>query len=126
MVKLSHMIDVFVCPICFSKLESIRRTNIYVHYVNNVADYFEKNCKYGYHTFQFFLNIHTNEIDFIHFSITPYLTTYMHIDLLNEKSKIVYFKNGIPQEIHMPGIIQPDFPRLLKLQEKASKYVLFS
>jgi len=50
----------------------------------------------------------------------------MQMDLLHNKSKIIYFKNGIAQEVHIPGIIQPDFPRLLKLQEKASKYVLFS
>ncbi len=126
MIILPYMIDTSVCPICFSKLDSIKRIHTHITYINNTANYYKKDCKYGYHIFQSFLNIETNQLDYIYLSIPPYFTTFMYMDLLNNKSKIMCFKCGIPQEIHVPGIIQPDFPSLIKLREKVSKYVLFS
>lgn len=121
------MDDTLNCPICGKKMRAINRDDRLIFPIGKQADFIERLCIQGLeHSIQMFVDKVTKRIDFISLSLNPKNSRYIEIDLLNKKCRISCMKNSVAEYIEIPKMIYPDFPKLEKLKEKVSLYVIFS
>jgi len=120
--------DYIDCPICGDKLRTVRKNKITLYFVNKTAKYIERLCTKGYaHSLQLFYDINTGKIDLLKFSLSHKYDSFIELDFVNLKSRIIYFNSdNSPEYININALIMPDFPDLVGLKEKVSKYRLFS
>lgn len=122
-----EMADTLNCPICSSKLRTVRLTNKFLFGVNKSSNYIERTCSLGMnHSLQFFTDEKTKKIDFIKISLNHKYSRFIELDFHNQKSKISCLKSGKAEYIEVPRLLEPDFPNLEKLKEKVSVIVSFS
>lgn len=120
------MLDTLHCPVCNLKLKNKKLNNYHLHSVNNISDYFERNCTNGMNHFvQMFTHQKSKEVHFLKTSLAPNFTRFIEIDFLNKKSRISCFKMGQPEYIEVKKIMSPDFPFLNSLKEKVETFVTF-
>lgn len=121
------MHDTLSCPICGNKLRSIKQANKQLYQIGKVANYIERTCSDGMnHSLQIFVDESTNVVDLLKLSLNPKYSRFLEIDFYNQKCRINCLKEGKPEYIDIPKMIEPDFPDLIKLKEKVSLYVVFS
>ena len=120
------MIDTNKCPICSEKLKNRKLKNHYLYFVENISDYIEKTCSNGMnHTVQIFTDVKTKKIHLLKTSLSHDYSKFIEFDFLNSKSRISYFKLGIPEYINIKKLINPDFPKLINIKDKVNTYVNF-
>lgn len=118
------MDDIRVCPICNTKLTSLRAPR-YIGSINKWGKYVERLCTGANHFFQIF--VEDNKVDYLKVSLVPDYSVFFTADYYNQKCIVSCLKNGISEhDIKIPRLIEPDFPDLVKLKEKISIYVVFS
>jgi uncharacterized protein YbaR (Trm112 family) len=121
------MQDMLCCPICGNKLRTIRKSRKLLPMVNKTANYAERTCTLGMnHTLQIFSDEDTTQVDLLKLSLAPDYSRFVMIDFINQKCKILCFKEGVSEYIDIPKMVEPDFPELEKLKEKISMFVVFS
>ena len=120
------MEDTTVCPICGNKLRNVRLANKYINTINKTGTFFERTCTGINHSLQFFTDESSKKIDMLRFSLDPKYTKYLEIDYVNKRCRIYCMKNGEVHYIHIPKMVEPDFPDLVRLKERISIYVVFS
>lgn len=123
------MQDVHDCPICGTRLKIISKKKLkYLHIIGKQGFYTEKVCvQHHTHYLQIFSNVTTNKIDFIKFSINTEFSRIVEVDFHNKKSRIQCLNQGISDYIiHVPNVLELDFPTLTKLKEKVSMYIVIS
>lgn len=121
------MDDTLVCPICGNKLRNVNQKSKYLLPVSKTANYIERTCSTGMnHSLQLFTDGYTQKVDLLKLSLNPKYSRYLEIDFINQKCRISCLKAGKAEYINIPKMIQPDFPKLVKLKERVSMYVTFS
>lgn len=120
------MEDTTACPICGKKMRTVKAQDMYLPSAEKTSTFFERTCSGPNHSLQFFTDIETKLVDMLKFSLDPKYTRYLEIDYINKRCRIFCMKNGEAKYIHIPKMIDPDFPDLEKLKEKISIYVVFS
>lgn len=119
--------DVTMCPICNSKLRTLRLIDKYHHIINKTSNYLERTCSQGMnHSLQLLTDESTKKVDFIKISLNHKYSRFIEIDFVNQKSRISCMKGGKVEYIEIDKIIMPDFPNLTKLKEKVSLFITFS
>lgn len=120
------MDDTTACPICGKRMRTVKAQDMYLPSAEKTGNFFERTCSGPNHSVQFFTNEETGLIDILKFSLDSKYTRYLEIDYFNKRCRIFCMKNGEAKYIHIPKMIEPDFPNLEKLKERISIYVVFS
>lgn len=121
------MDDTQICPICSRTMRTAKRYNFSVNNNPKILDYTERICSGTNHSVQIFTDDNTKKVDLLKLAINPNYSRVIEIDLLNQKCKINMYKlSKLDFTIDIPKIIYPDFPDLIKLQEKISLYMTVS
>lgn len=115
-----------MCPICGNKLRSTKMIGTMLYTINKHAHYTDRLCSGSAHTLQIFVDEATGRVDLLRLSLNAVNSKYLDIDYHNQKSRISCMKNGVPHHITVDRIIEPDFPDLVKLNEKVQLYIVFS
>ena len=118
------MDDSQICPICGVKFRNLYLKNYQIS--NKTADFVERTCSQSMnHIIQFYADQSTNQIDYIKLNINPRYTVILELDFINKKSIMSFWKSGACEYVHVPKIIEPDFPLLNDLREKINMYTVF-
>lgn len=120
------MEDTTACPICEKKMRTVKVEDMYLPPVGKIGSFFERTCSGPNHSVQFYTNESTKLVDMLKFSLDPKYKRYLEIDYINRRCRIYCMKDGEAKYIHIPKMVEPDFPNLEKLKEKISMYVIFS
>jgi len=119
------MDDSLHCPICQNKFRNIKK-NGPLHAIGKSGNYIERTCTGMNHSLQLFTNTRTKKVDFLKLSLNPKYSRFLEIDYHNQRCRISCFKDGKPEYIDIPRLIEPDFPSLEKLRETISTFICFS
>jgi len=107
-------------------MRTMKSENMYLPSAEKTSTFFERTCAGPNHSVQFFTDAETKLVDVLKFSLDPKYSRYLEIDYINKRCRIFCMKNGEAKYIHIPKMIEPDFPDLEKLKERISMYVVFS
>lgn len=119
------MDDTLNCPICGQRMRTINLDNKFLHHIQRLGSYVERTCVGMNHTLQIFTNKESDTVDFLNLSLNPQYSRFLQINFIDQKCRINCMKDGESTYIDVPKIIEPDFPKLTKLKEKVSLYVVF-
>lgn len=108
----SYMQDVLYCPICANTLRN-RNFNKSIY----------RSCNKGIAHF-LSIKIFNKEVERISLILDDY--TSLTVDFKENISTYYYDPLKPMSRINIPKVIEPDFPKLEKLKEKLSVYVLFT
>lgn len=122
----SFMDDTTACPICGKKMRTVKVQDMYLPPAGKTSTFFERTCSGPNHSVQFYTDESTKLVDMLKFSLDPKYKRYLEIDYINGRCRIYCMKNGVAEYIHIPKMVEPDFPELEKLRERIAMYVTFS
>jgi hypothetical protein len=114
------MKDIKFCPICNSKLYSVKNS-----FNKNII---QRQCRYGInHYVLFYSNTISNNIDWFKINLNCDNSIFIEIYFNEGKTIISCMKQGYENiRISIPKIIQPDFPYLISFKERIKMYVSLS
>lgn len=120
------MNDISHCPICNNKLRTTRSQR-HLFLIGKTANWAERICPVGTnHFIQIFTDEDTNEVNFIKVSLDHKYSKFIEVDFYNKKNRISCMKEGKPEYLEIPRLMDLDFPTLEKLKERVALYVIFS
>lgn len=120
------MDDTLNCPICGLKMRTINLDGKFLHHTQKLANYAERTCVGMNHTLRMFTDKESDKVDFLSLSLNPKYSRFLEINFVDQRCRINCMKEGESTYIDIPKMIEPDFPKLIKLKEKVSLYVVFS
>lgn len=119
------MDDTLICPICGDKLKNTKNhKNLFI---GKFANIIKRHCANGMnHIITLYSDTSVNKVDFLRVSLEPNYSKIIEIDFHNQKSKILLYKNGLSQTMHLQKIFEPDFPALENLRKQVNLFILLS
>lgn len=120
------MEDTLFCPICQTRLRTIRLNNTFVSAINKTSTFYERTCVGLNHSLMFYTDKKTKTIDFIKLSLDSKYSKFLKVNFITKTCEIACFKKSEEKIISVPKMLDLDFPNLTQLKEKISIYVTLS
>jgi len=112
-----------ICPICGAKMRSLK-LNKYYPFISKKSNFIEMTCTRSNHCIQMIVDSNTNNVDLLKVSLAVDYSRFLYVDYVNEKCKIVCYKNGREQEINIPKLLEVDFPNLTEIKSRINMFVI--